>query len=389
LLRSERKSFRRFLALYALLMLGIFSLASYVYYRAQEQLMLTGVKSRMIDYAAEQIRRLRELHYAFPFERTYPRDPRFRSAIYDLEYVRIFSTLHSDRVDFLRDIYRRDGYVYFVKLLDSYYLGAKYLFIEVPEDRRWLTVTLERILIAGLILGALMAVLGYFLARLFLRPMRRSIELLDRFIQDTTHELNTPLSAILGNIEMIESRRLEARDRKRFERIALAARTVSTLYEDLKFLTLERHRPPEDEPLDMKALLEERLEFFALAIRSKQITLERDLAPAQRVADRRLMARLIDNLLSNAIKYNRRGGMIRVRLRPRILEIEDSGIGMAPDEVAEIFQRYRRFSESEGGFGLGLDIVRRIAEHYGMTIDISSEKGEGTRVRVIWESDHA
>jgi len=384
LLRSERKSFRRFLALYALLMVGIFTLSSYVYYRYREQLMLTGTKSRMIDYAAEQIRRLRELHYAFPYERRYPRDRRFRSAIYDLEYVRIFSTLHSDRVDFLQDVYRENGYIYFVKLLDSYYLGAKYLFIEVPEDRSWLRETVGRIAAAGVLLGLLLTLLGYYLAHLFVRPMRRSIELLDGFIQDTTHELNTPLSAILGNIEMIDRGKLADRDRKRFERIALAARTVSTLYEDLKFLTLERHRPIQNESLELKALLEERLEFFALAIRSKSIVVKRDLSEAHIIADRRLMARLMDNLLSNAVKYNRRGGTIHVRLSPGLLEIADSGVGMEPEELEEIFERYRRFNESEGGFGLGLDIVRRIVEEYGMQIKIESERGKGTRVILRW-----
>ena len=366
-------------------MLGIFTLSSYVYYRFQEQLMLTGTKSRLIDYAAEQIRRLRELHYAFPTENRYPRDKRFRSAIYDLEYVQIFSTLHNNDVDFLRDVYRRDGYIYYVKLLDSYYLGAKYLFIEVPENREWFRTTVMRIALAGLILGTLLAILGYWLAHLFVRPMRRSIELLDRFIQDTTHELNTPLGAILGNVEMVDPRRLDERDRRRFERIALAARTVSTLYEDLKFLTLERHRPPQDEALDMRRLVEERLEFFELAMRSKKLRLEQDLEAAMLHADRRLMARLVDNLLSNAVKYNRRGGTIRVELRPGELVIGDSGVGMSPEELEEVFERYRRFDETEGGFGLGLDIVRRIVEQYGMEIRIESEKGRGTRVILRWK----
>ena len=385
MLRSERKSLKRFLALYALLMGGIFILSAALYYRYEEQRMLLGYKNRMIDYAAEQIRRLRTLHEQFPKKRRYPRDPRFRSAIYDLEYTQIFSTLHDNRVDFLGDIYRRDGVIHFVKLLDNYYLGAKYLFIEVPEDRSWLRATWLRILAAGIVLGGILALLGFYLARLFLRPMRRSIQLLDDFIQDTTHELNTPLSAILGNVEMIDPRRLEDRDRKRFERIAVAARSVSALYEDLKFLTLERHRPVEDRPLDLEALLRERLEYFEILIRSKGIRVERDLASSQIVADRRLIARLVDNLLSNAVKYNRRGGFIRVRLRPGRLEIEDGGVGMSPEALEEVFERYRRFDESEGGFGLGLDIVKRIVERYGMRIRMESEEGVGTRVILEWE----
>ena len=385
MLQSERKSLRRFLALYALLMLGIFSLLAYGYYRSQEELMLTRYKSRMIDYAADQIRRLRSLHERFPRENTYPRDPRFRSAVYDLEYVQIFSTLQDNRVDFLHDIYRTGGMIHFVKLLDSYYLGAKYLFIEVPEDREWSLRILGRIALAGAVLGVLLALLGYYLARLFVRPMRRSIQLLDDFVQDATHELNTPLGAILGNIEMIDPSRLTEKDRRRFERIAVAARTVSTLYEDLKFLTLERHRPTEDRRFDMAELVRERLEYFDVLLRSKNLTLQSDLHSAWITADERLMARVVDNLLSNAVKYNRPGGKVTVTLRPGRLVIADEGVGMAPEEVAEIFERYRRFNESEGGFGLGLDIVKRITEHYGMEIRIDSRKGEGSAVIITWK----
>ena len=369
-----------------LMMLGIFVLSALFYYRNEERSMLIAQKERMIDYAAEQVRRLKRLHEAFPRRNRYPRDPRFRSAIYDLEYVQIFSTLRDNRVDFLRDIYRTGGYIHFVKLLDSYYLGAKYLFIEVPEDHQWWTRTLSRILIAGLVSGVFLTLLGIYLARLFVRPMRRSIELLDDFIQDTTHEINTPVHTILGNVEMIDPRNLSDRDRRRFERIAVAARSISTLYEDLKFLTLEQDRPLQEERIDLAQLLEERLEYFEILFRTKALRLHRDLVPTVLRADRRLMARLIDNLLSNAVKYNRRGGRIEVRLRPGVLEIVDTGVGMSPEEIEEIFERYHRFNDTEGGFGLGLDIVRRIAERYGMRIEVQSRKGEGTTMRIFFDA---
>jgi len=384
LLPSERQSLRRFLVLYGFLILTVLGLLGYFYYRSQEEIMLSRMKGRLIDYAAEQIRRLRILHEHFPREDLYPRNRQFRSAIYDLEYVKIFSELKEERIDFSRDIYRVGGVIHFVKLLDNYYLGAKYLFIEVPEDRKWIRSTFGRMAVAGLVLGIFFAVLGYYLARLFTGPMRRSIRLLDDFIKDATHELNTPLSAILANIEMMDPKRLDARDRKRLERIGVAARTVSTLYEDLKFLTLERHRPPERTMFDLADLVQERLEFFDIMIRSREIGVSVHLDPSAVYTDRRLAARVIDNLLSNAIKYNRRRGTIRIDLVPGSLEIADSGRGMSPHEVEEAFQRYRRFDGNEGGFGLGLDIVKRIAEEEGWKITIQSTPGKGTRVRVQW-----
>jgi len=347
--------------------------------------MLLEQKARMVDYAARQIKRLQRLHNYFPEEKFYPRDSRFRSAIYDLEQVQIFSTLQNNAVDFRKDIYQRNGVIHFVKLLDKYYLGAKYLFIEVPDNRAWYWGMVRKIALMMLGILLLLAIAGHYLARLFTRPMRRSIDLLDRFIQDTTHELNTPLSAILTNIETIDTESLDARNRRRFERIDLAARTVSTLYDDLKFVTLEGERPANDVTFDLADLLRERLDYFDPMIRAKNLALETAIQPAPIHADRKLIARVLDNLISNAVKYNRRGGTITVSLKAGDLIIRDSGRGISKKSLQEIYERYSRFDESEGGFGLGLDIVRRIVDRYGFKLRIDSEKGQGTWVTLQWE----
>ncbi len=348
--------------------------------------MLLRSKSKMMEYATEQIHRLKYLHKHFPKQRLYPRDRRFNSAIYDLEHVKIFSTLRNPNVNFLGDIYSLGDVIHYVKVLDLYYLGAKYLFIEVPQDRSWIWGVWKRIILVALALSLVMSLLGYYLARLFVRPMRQSIRLLDDFINDTTHELNTPLSSILANIEMIDSTQLPKQEQRRLERIEVAARTVSTLYEDLKFVTLERHRPVQNELFAFNELLYERLEYFEVLIRSKKLELRSKIEPVKICADRRLIARVIDNLLSNAIKYNRRGGRLEVILEAGRLRIIDSGIGMEADELEHIFERYRRFNDSEGGFGLGLNIVKRIVDLYSWSIEIHSQKGKGSEVVLQWDS---
>jgi len=208
--------------------------------------------------------------------------------------------------------------------------------------------------------------------------------LLDRFIKDTTHELNTPLSAILANIEMIDRTQMEPANAKKLNRIEIGARTVSTLYEDLKFLTLEQGKPIEDKALDLLPILKSRLEYFSLQMQSKQITLQKELVPSILHADRRLITRVIDNLLSNAIKYNKRGGIIDVTLASQNLTITDSGIGIPAEKLGSIFERYSRFNESEGGFGIGLNIVKKIVDHYKIRIDVTSAVGEGTTVTLSW-----
>ena len=378
-LRSERKSLFRFLGVYTLLVVLLIGLVGYFYYQSQEKLAFSAYRIKLMEYATEQIKRLRYLHDHFPERSIYPRDDRFESAIYDLEYVKIFSTLHEPHVNLEEEIYRVGDRIQFVKILDNFYLGAKYLIIEVPEDTEWFAATLRTIEGYGLGALILLMLIGLYLARLFVRPMRHSILLLDQFIKDTTHELNTPLSAILANIESIDPEGISETNARRLGRINVAARTVSTLYEDLKFATLEQERETEDTVLDMDVLVRSRLEFFEILMQSKKLTLETDIAPTTLTADRRLIERVVDNLLSNAVKYNRRGGTIRVSLVPGRLEVADTGIGIDPEVLPDIFERYTRFNESEGGFGIGLSIVKRIVDHYGMEIEAISHEGEGTR----------
>ncbi len=385
-LNSERKSLVRFLGVYALLVMLVIALVGYFYYQSQEKLAFSSYRIKLMEYAADQIKQLHLLHNHFPEASIYPRDERFQSAIYDLEYVPIFSTLTRPRVDLEEEIYRTGNRIHFVKILDNYYLGAKYLIIEVPQDTEWLLQTLRTI--GGYAFGALvlLGLIGIYLARLFVRPMRHTIEVLDQFIKDTTHELNTPLSAILANIETMDQREFGPANARRLQRINIAARTVSTLYEDLKFATLEEGKATEDAQLDMGELVSSRLEYFAILMESKRITLQHDLESAELTADRRLVERVVDNLLSNAVKYNRRGGTIRVVVRPGLLRVEDTGVGIAPEDLPNLFDRYTRFNESEGGFGIGLSIVKRICDHYGIMIGVESALGKGTTITLRWGS---
>ncbi len=384
LLKSEKKSLLRFLTLYLLLGTLVILLLSLFYYQSQEKLMFSNQRTVLSTYAYEQIKRLKSLHNYFDDRRTYPRDHRFKSAIYDLEEVQIFSLLENKMIKFDEEIYQAGGKIHLVKILDNYYLGAKFLFIEVDDDRIWHQETMKRIGIYGSLAFLILLLFSFLLAKLFLKPMRDSIMLLDRFIKDTTHELNTPLSAILANIEMMDKDVMIEKNRKKLDRITIAAKTVSTLYEDLTYLTLEHERENEDEELDLRKIIIERIDYFESLSRSRQITIRRDLQEEQFVMDRKKFIRIVDNLISNAIKYNKRGGSINIILSEGKLVIEDTGIGIDEEKIPYIFDRYLRFNSSEGGFGIGLSIVKKIMDEYAMHIEVDSTLGRGTRMILTW-----
>ena len=344
--------------------------------------MYSNQRATLSDYAHEQIQQLRRLHQNFPQKVTYPRSSEFRSAIYDIERSKIFSTLQSSEVKFDKELYHTNGMVIFITYLEDYYLGAKYLFIEIDEDKEWYSRVMMEIFVLGIIILIVLAVFGIFFVNLFLRPMKNSIMLLDDFIKDTTHELNTPISAILANVEMMDLDKMVEKNRKKLLRINIAAKTVSHLYQDLTYLTLDHNRKSNDEWIDLKKLIEDRVEYFAILAGSKKVTFELDLNYSTIFIDGVKIARVIDNLISNAIKYNKRGGKIEVTLRKNYFMIKDSGIGIEAEQVNDMFERYTRFNSSEGGFGIGLNIVKSIIEEYSLKISVNSILREGTSIRV-------
>ena len=359
-------------------------LSSLFYYQTQEKLFLAQQRATLTKYAYIQTKRLKVLHHYFSERKTYPRDERFKSAIYDIELKKIYSLLEYGKVKFDKEIYIENNYIHFVKSLDVYFLGAKYLVLEVKDSGEWRDVIWRSILGYGIAAFIFFMLFGLYLAKLFLKPMRDSIMLLDRFIKDTTHELNTPLSAILANIEMMDTDIMVEKNKKKLTRINIAAKTVSILYKDLTYLTLEQEKENKDERIYVKQLLLDRVEYFEILAKSKQLTFKLDLDNSTLMMDKRKFSRMIDNLISNAIKYNHRAGKIIIRLNNNQLTVEDTGIGIAEEKIPFMFDRYMRFNQSEGGFGIGLSIVKKIADEYDIKIDVYSKLKIGTRMVLTW-----
>ena len=381
---SERRSLLRFLVLYITLVTLLLVVLGMLFYKSQEDLMFSEQRTELSTYANEQYRKIRDFHKDhYPQSLIYPRNTKFRSAIYDLSGDKVFSLMKHKPRHFGRDIYRAKETIHFLKPLDdNYYLGAKYLFIEVDEDYSWKDNAMKDIMIYGTVTLIVLAIFGFFFVGIFLRPMRDAITLLDDFIKDTTHEINTPISAILANVEMMDKDAMGEKNERKLARINIAAKTVSHLYQDLTYLTLSHDRKSKDEWIDLKQLISDRVEYFAILAGSKKINFELDLKDSALFIDAVKIARVLDNLISNAIKYNKRNGTVSIVLRKNYLSVEDTGIGIESEKVNEIFERYTRFNSSEGGFGIGLNIVKSIVTEYDLQINVESILNKGTSIRV-------
>ena len=385
LTKSETRTLLRFSFLYSFLVLVILSVVSFLYYQFQKDLMLQEKRQILQNYSSDLIFRLKDLHINIDKNDIYPRDERFKSAIFDSDKKKIFSTLKSSSVNLNEVIYLSNNQIHFVNEPESYYLGSKYIVVEIPDDGIWFEQIRYKIVVSFLLAFIFMMFLGYFILRLFLKPMRDALHLLDRFIKDTTHELNTPVTAIITNIEMIDKSSLDDRLLKKINRIEIGAKTISNIYEDLTFITLNNQIISNNEEINLSNVLKQRVEYFNSIATMKKINFDLNIEDnVLMVCDMKKITKLIDNILSNAIKYNKIAGFIKIYLDDNFLSIEDSGKGIEKENLKTLFERYSRFDKSVGGFGIGLNIVSLIAKEYNLKVDIKSEINIGTTVEIRW-----
>jgi two-component system OmpR family sensor kinase len=295
---------------------------------------------------------------------------RFDVGYYDKNKKPLFSEIY-EVSSFNTDFFVNKMKCYTVTEDKSEHLGVRYIVLKEND----LAVSLKELrikIISYLVLSfILMGIVGYFLSKLFLQPVREQIESLDKFISDTTHELNTPISAILMTIQSL--REVEPKKMKRLE---ASAKRLSTMYGSLTY-RLEGGVEP-SESLCLAIIVEERVEFIRELIDSKRLSVSLVLDPTKIMMPKRSVYRLIDNLLSNAIKYSDIGDSITITLKDKVLKVKDTGIGIDEKIQEDIFGRYYRANDERGGFGIGLNIVLSICKTYDIKLGLESTKGKGS-----------
>ena len=299
--------------------------------------------------------------------------------------MKIFSLLENENIHFDEEIYISNGYVHLVKMLDEFYLGTKYLIIEVKDSGAWRGEIWKSIIGYGFSAFIFFMLFGLYLAKLFLKPMRDSIVLLDRFIKDTTHELNTPISTILTNIEMLETFG-KCKKNDELQRIEIASKTLSRIYDDLTYLNLNHDYYRRIESINVSDFIKERMLYFMVMAEHKRLDIEVNIDENVTLQiDKNDLTRLVDNLITNASKYNKQEGLLKLSLSKESLSVTDTGVGIQKKDLDTIVCRFKRANKSEGGFGIGLDIVNQVVNSYGFVLHIISELKKGTEVEIRWE----
>ncbi|EAI7247635.1 HAMP domain-containing histidine kinase [Campylobacter lari] len=230
----------------------------------------------------------------------------------------------------------------------------------------------------------LLTVVAYILILLVFKNIKEQFKALNDFIKDTTHEINTPLSVILASIKKFDDTNLNPNNIKKLNHIKLASKNLNHIYQNLIALNFFLQKENIKEDINLKELLEQRLEYFETLITQKNLIIKKNLLEQNLYANKEEMQILIDNLLSNAIKYTNAHKKIYIYLKEKTLSIKDEGQGMSAKEIAQIFTRYKRFNQDQGGFGIGLNLVKQIADKNNINIKVLSKENEGSEFILSW-----
>ncbi|CAM3489003.1 sensor histidine kinase [Arcobacter aquimarinus] len=374
LTRSEKTTFFRFLFLYLASSLILMLFVAFFYYQNEKTLYIDLVKSNMqniISKASNEVIVSHMMQQKFDKEK-YLNSNEYKISFYDKNQNFLFGNL-KENIDFSSKFIFNDNYLILIDTSTVGHLGIEYIVLKDSSLMKKIEELKFSIITIFVFSYLFISIVGIYLAKLFLKPIKEERIKLNNFIKDTTHELNTPISAI------IMSTQNENLNAKQIERIRLSANRISEIYKDLTFIFLEnKQKIIHLEELDLSIIIKEQIDSFEPLYLKKKLEVIYKLEPTVFEINKDDFIRLFNNLFSNAIKYNKMNGKIEIVLENRVLSVKDTGIGINKEKLKDIYKRYYRATNQSGGFGLGLNIVNMICKTYNIKVEVNSLENKGT-----------
>lgn len=370
---SEKKSFFSFLALYLGSSFILMLIAIFFYYQNEKTLYLDLVKSNMQNIVSKVSNEIIISHMLdVEFDKNiYLNNQDYKISFYDKDKNLLFGNL-DEKLNFEQNFYNDEEKLIIVDSSTVGHLGIWYIALKDNSLKEKISNLKLNIFLIFLIFYTIIAIVSWSLAKLFLKPIKNERERLNNFIKDTTHELNTPISAIIMSCED------DNLTKKQLDRIKFSAKRVSEIYKDLTYIFLGNIEKKSLDKIDLSKVIKEEIINFEPMIARKRLKININIEEFFYEINKDDFIRLFNNLFSNAIKYNKTDGNIDIILQNRELIIKDSGIGISKDKIKDIFNRYYRATNQSGGFGLGLNIVNMICKTYNIKIDVQSSENIGS-----------
>ena len=204
------------------------------------------------------------------------------------------------------------------------------------------------------------------------------------FTREASHELRSPLTVIRASSDVLLKRDdLSPQTRAFVEKISRAGRDMEELTQALLLLARENEVGSEQNEVLVNDIVEQEISKAELIYKDKNLSISFDQNHALYVrGSGKMLGLVVGNLIRNACAYTEKGG-VNITVGDQFVEIADSGIGIANEDLKAVFQPYFRIEKSvESGHGIGLSLVKRLTDRFGWPLEMSSEEGIGTTVRV-------
>jgi len=372
----ERKALQTFLVLYTSSALFLMSIIAFLYY-SKESVAIQDQCSIQMRFAASTVKEAL-MHAEMekkPYHITLP-NPALHVGLFDAKGALIESNLENQRVILTQSAYQSATHEYHVEHLPHPIAGVNYIVIENAEGKKEKETLIILVLTTLAASSIFIAFIGYLLSRMLLKPIKERMAHLNDFIKDSAHEINTPVSALMMSVASLKN--YEGIPKRTLQHISISAKRIFEIYNSLSFLAFNDRDLVVDEPFDISVTIHESVKFFEEIAALKENTFTCKLEQTPVFMDKSRAQKLINNLVSNAIKYSYPKTVISIELLERTLCVRDEGEGIKEGDLEAIFRRYERRNKTEGGFGIGLDIVQTLCKTYGLHLTVTSTPKEST-----------
>lgn len=370
-----KKSFYSFLTLYLLSSFIFLFMASYWFYSSQKAIEMQNnyyKMSHIADMVSSEVIKAHMMERKFVLEAF----PSSSVALYDSEHrLRYGSKMQN--IDFSKDYYIDDKTFTLISQATIGHLEIDHVVVRSDEYSQTIYKLRNRVVIISIFVAISIMIIAVILSYMFLRPIKDKMHEIEEFVKDTTHELNTPIAALMMSTSRAKAKKVY--DEKIIQNISISTKQLYDIYSSLSYLSFDT-KSESSEELDLSKVTKESIEYFNELLERKNIRLvfNEGASPLSMAPTKAKM--LVNNLLSNAIKYSLPNTKITITTTANSFSIKDEGIGIAKDKLGTIFKRFIRANSYAGGFGVGLNIVESTIKEYGFKIVINSSEGEGTEV---------
>ena len=282
-------------------------------------------------------------------------------------------------VNYTKDFYMADNSFTLISERPAGHLGVDYVVVQSSQCNQNIASLKNKIAYTMIFTALFIIIISVFLSYMFLRPIRDKMKEIEEFVKDTTHELNTPITALMMSTSRLKKKKTY--DEKINKNISISTKQLYDIYSSLSFISFD-NKSEKAQEVHFDKIVDESIEYFGELLEKKSITVLEEKEECTLFIAKTKARMLVNNLLSNSIKYSTPNTTITIKTTNNSFNITDEGIGIKKEKLDDIFKRFVRANSYAGGFGVGLNIVDAIIKEYGYTLSIKSEESVGTSIHI-------